>query len=185
MTQPAAPANLRLYGEAFPPDDPEPVEGDTITLAWDASAISNLAGYKIYRGPLTGTYLEPVMVGNQLYYSMSDLASGVWYFKVAAVSRDWVEESVSAEYSINLSTDDELNELTVSWTATAADNIEGYKVYYGTVSGTYPNYIMARGAATSATIPYLANGVYYVTVAAVDYYGNESAVSNEVAFKFQ
>jgi len=61
------------------------------------------------------------------------------------------------------------------------DQIDGYKVYWGTVSGTYPNTVdIADGTATSTTITGLAPGTYYIVMTTYDVQGMESSYSGEV-----
>lgn len=77
--------------------------------------------------------------------------------------------------------------VTLAWNAptTNADgtpltNLAGYKVYYGTASGSYTSTINV-GKVTSYTINNLASGTYYFAVTAYDTVGLESGYSNEAA----
>lgn len=66
-------------------------------------------------------------------------------------------------------------------TALPIDQIDGYKVYYGTTTGNYTNTVdVAGGATTSITISGLAVGTYYIVMTTVDTAGKESAYSSEV-----
>ncbi len=58
--------------------------------------------------------------------------------------------------------------------------VTGYRVYYGTASGTYTNKIDA-GTTTTYTVTNLSPGTYYFAVTAYDSSGNESAFSDEVS----
>lgn len=80
----------------------------------------------------------------------------------------------------------------LSWTAptTRADgkplslaNIDGYRIYYGTSRGSYPNQVnITNGAATGKTVWNLAPGKkYYLVMTTYDYAGRESVPSPEVA----
>jgi hypothetical protein len=65
-----------------------------------------------------------------------------------------------------------------------ATDVAGYKIYYGTVSGTYTGSIDA-GNTTSIPLATLAAsvpvpGLYYIAVTAYDTAGNESVYSNEI-----
>lgn len=67
----------------------------------------------------------------------------------------------------------------VGWDANSEPDLDGYKVYYGTLSGTYAN-VLDIGMNTGADISSLASGrTYYFAVTAYDVSGNESAFSNE------
>ncbi len=69
----------------------------------------------------------------------------------------------------------------VNWNANSESDLGGYKVYYGTRSGTYAN-VLDVGNTTGADINSLANGyTYYFAVTAYDVSGNESAFSNEAS----
>jgi len=83
---------------------------------------------------------------------------------------------------------------TLSWNApttntdgSALTDLAGYKVYYGTVSGTYAGSInMAGKNSTSLSVATLAStvpvrGTYYIAVTAYDTSGFESNYSNEVS----
>jgi fibronectin type 3 domain-containing protein len=71
----------------------------------------------------------------------------------------------------------------LSWTASTATTVVGYRVYYGNTTGTYIQAFgsgIAAGYATSYSISGLTKGkTYYFAVTAVDAVGNESGFSNE------
>ena len=62
-------------------------------------------------------------------------------------------------------------------------DIDGYRVYYGTSRGSYPNQVdITNGADTSRTLNNLAPGKkYYVVMTTYDNAGRESAQSPEIA----
>lgn len=56
-----------------------------ITLAWDPSSSEDVEGYKLYYGNESGSYGQPVDVGNVLTYTITGLAPGnTWYFAATA-----------------------------------------------------------------------------------------------------
>ena len=70
---------------------------------------------------------------------------------------------------------------TLSWDAVTAPNLGGYKVYYGTASGTYTQSVPV-GDVTTYTLGGLnGNATYYMAVAAFDTSNHESPFSNEVS----
>jgi Fibronectin type III domain len=73
----------------------------------------------------------------------------------------------------------------LSWTATTSSSAAGYRVYFGTDSGSYLQNAgggVNVGFTTSYTLTGLQSGkTYYFVVVAVDASGNESAFSNEVS----
>lgn len=71
--------------------------------------------------------------------------------------------------------------LKISWNANTDSDLSGYKVYYGTTSGTYATTVNV-GNATTYTIPSLSTGkTYYAAITAYDTSANESVKSSEVS----
>src|SRR5262249_13541112 len=72
--------------------------------------------------------------------------------------------------------------LQLAWDPNSEPNIAGYKVYYGTSSGTYTQDIDV-GNKTTTIVGGLTNGTtYYLVVTAYDTNGLESDPSNEVSY---
>ncbi len=79
--------------------------------------------------------------------------------------------------------------VTLAWAPplTGADSggvgaLSGFRIYYGTASGTYLNSVFVSGAsASSGTVTGLAAGTWYFTIVAVDSSGNESSYSYETS----
>ncbi len=64
-----------------------------------------------------------------------------------------------------------------------ATDLQSYKIYYGTASGTYTHTITIANPGTTV-ITYILNlpsGTYYVAVSDVDILGQESSHSNEIS----
>ena len=75
--------------------------------------------------------------------------------------------------------------ITVSWNANTESDLSGYKIYYGTSSGSYDDEVDV-GNTTSFSINNLVVGTtYYFVVTAYDFSGNESGFSKEIAFTSQ
>ena len=78
----------------------------------------------------------------------------------------------------------------LSWTAPveredgtpiSMSEIAGYRVYYGTSEGNYPNELdIADSDNMQATLSNLASGIYYIVVTTYDMDGRESAFSEIV-----
>jgi len=54
--------------------------GSSVTLTWDRSPDSNVTGYRIDYGAVSGNYTNSVMVGNVTTNTVSGLVGGVTYF---------------------------------------------------------------------------------------------------------
>ena len=69
-----------------------------ITLEWDASSGSDIAGYKIYYGPSSRNYDTVIDVGNYTSISITDLEDNeTYYFAVTAYNADGDESGYSNE----------------------------------------------------------------------------------------
>ncbi len=98
----------------------------TVTLAWDApttntdgTPLTDLAGYKIYYGPTSGSYTNTLDVGNVTTSVVNNLTDGLtYYFTVSAYNSAGVESSFSNEVSKTLpSTQSTLTTFTITATA--------------------------------------------------------------------
>jgi len=72
----------------------------------------------------------------------------------------------------------------LAWDAVTAQNLSGYRVYYGTTSGATSAYTgsVSVGNVTTYALNGLSNQTtYYMAVTALDTSGNESPYSNEVS----
>jgi len=71
-------------------------------------------------------------------------------------------------------------DVVLQWDPNSESDLAGYKVYYGTASGTYGTPITI-GTQVSYTFTQLAPGTYYFAVTAYNTAGLESGFSNEVS----
>jgi hypothetical protein len=70
----------------------------SVTLSWDASPDTNVAGYRIYIGPSSGNYTNSIDVGNLTSGTVPLLAGGgTYYFVVSAYSSEGFESDFSNE----------------------------------------------------------------------------------------
>lgn len=73
-------------------------------------------------------------------------------------------------------------QLILEWDSSSQSNPAGYKVYYGTSSGNYPN-VLDAGTSTSCVISGLSEGAtYFFTATTYDSSNGESGFSNEVRY---
>lgn len=88
--------NLTVNAGTTPP----PVTGSA-TLSWqaptertDGSALTNLAGYRIYYGNAPGNYSQSISLGSGLStYVIDNLAGGTWYFTMTALDSTGLESA--------------------------------------------------------------------------------------------
>ena len=66
----------------------------------------------------------------------------------------------------------------ISWQPNTEQDLAGYRVYIGLVSGSYDQ--MFSSNTTEFDITFLGSGVFYIVVTAYDKAGNESGYSNEI-----
>ena len=76
----------------------------SITLNWtppttntDGTPLTDLAGYKVYYGSSSGSYIAPIDVGNVKTYTIANLAAGSYYFAVTAYDASGNESTYSNE----------------------------------------------------------------------------------------
>lgn len=73
-------------------------------------------------------------------------------------------------------------DVTLAWDPNPEANLKGYKVYYGSASGSY-SFMVDAGNRTSLTISGLAAGkTYYFAAQAYGYAGEESEMSHELRY---
>ena len=66
-------------------------------------------------------------------------------------------------------------------TPLSLSEIAGYRIYYGSSTGAYPNLIeMMDGSAVEVNLNNLSPGLYYFVITTLDTDGRESAFSEEV-----
>jgi len=69
-----------------------------VSLAWDPSPSEGVVGYKIYTGSSSGDYDEPIVIGDQTSYTVTNLTDGFYhYFAVTAFDAAGNESMFSNE----------------------------------------------------------------------------------------
>ncbi len=71
-------------------------------------------------------------------------------------------------------------DVVLAWDPNSEPDLAGYKIYYGSASGTYST-VVPIGTQTTYTVSGLAPGTYYFAVTAFNSSGLESGYSNEVS----
>ncbi len=140
---------------------------DTITVEWSQNLAHNIQGYKVYydSDEANPPYQPPLDVGNVVTSQITGLST-----------------SVTEEIPQNLRIGIGDTELLLMWSPITRASVVGYRIYYGTTSGTYGSPIEVD---TQAVPPYkltnltnnttyfiaistIAKPVYFVTVTAID-----------------
>jgi hypothetical protein len=73
-------------------------------------------------------------------------------------------------------------QVTLAWDANTEPDLAGYRVHYGTASGSYTTSVDVHKVTTSSIGTLTAGQTYYFAVTAYDASGNESGYSNQVSY---
>ena len=183
--------------------------GQTMAPSWepptentDGTALTNLAGYKIYMGHKTGIYTETTDVGNVTSCLVPD-RTGLVYFAIAPYNTEMTEGDLSAEkmwaafapsnpvvskYTFTLKSG--LFQTTASVPTKNSDGkscagqIAGYIIGYGKVSREVQPYSMfytSSVASASVSIP-TNSGLWYASEATLSIYGSVGPYGPEMPF---
>ncbi|MBF0224752.1 MAG: fibronectin type III domain-containing protein [Desulfobacterales bacterium] len=176
----------------------------SINLRWEKNTESDLAAYMIYYGESSGDYSDYNTITNLNLnsYTVSDLSSSKrYYFVITALDHSENESEKSSEIiadtlpdifppNVPLNLEVKLNSvygMSVSFNGNNSNmaDIKGYKIYYGIEPANYTNNIDI-GNITNYELSNLAeNTIYYFSVSAYDYSGNESGLSSEASAKIE
>jgi hypothetical protein len=181
---------LAIFGSA------KPASAQSINLAWDANTESNLAGYRVYVGTVSGSYSQSFDVpASQTTYSFLNPISGTrYYFAITAFNTSGTESSRSNEVSAIFSVPDStlpnvaittpagnvtVTNGTLAMAGTASDNV-------GVTQVTWVNSTGSGGTATGTTAwtasVSLQSGTNVITVTARDAAGNTRTASVTVTY---
>jgi hypothetical protein len=96
-------------GTPTPAGTTAPPASGTATVSWtapqvDSNGMTSVAGYRIYYGSDAGQLTHVIDVDNAtaLTYTVSNLASGVWYFAVADFDAEKVESALSGVVQVTI-----------------------------------------------------------------------------------
>ena len=175
---------------------------DYVTVSWNKNMAYNITGYKIYYGTTSGGLTSSISSGDVATINLTSPTINInqrYYFAVTAIDGNSHESAKSAEASgaidivppsaPTIRADIGDKRLYLSWDAVINDTsgledtsrVRGYKIYYGTSTGSYLTPI-DTGNVTTYELTGLSNGTtYYIAVSAYDYAGNEGAKSAEVS----
>jgi hypothetical protein len=74
------------------------------------------------------------------------------------------------------------SQVTLAWDPSTEIDVVGYRIHYGTVSGSYSVHIDVRNVTVCTLTGLLAEKTYYFAATVYDNAGNESGYSNEVGY---
>lgn len=167
---------------------------DRATIKWQANSEPDLGGYKVFYGTESRDYTERVDVGNKTEFTTPTLMAGTtYYFTVFAYDQSQNESDFSPEIIISIATVDTtappeptitgitLDQLKVklTWNTVSVNDIDGYKVYYGTESRVYDISEDVKNLNSYTTQDLTEGQTYYFAVTAYDTASNESQFSAE------
>jgi hypothetical protein len=170
----AAPAFGRI-----PAPKAQRTDNSTVTVTW--KAVNGAGGYRLFYGPSSGVYGEPLDVGAVLSHTLTNLRDGQnWYFAVQPYNADGTAGERSLETALAANGDVTCAPVSLAWDASESPGVTGYLLFYGPESGTYHTPLDV-GNRTDYTVPGLSGCLtWYFAVAAYDQYDNRSDYSNEV-----
>ncbi len=142
--------------------------GEPVQLTWTSSDADRCTAAGGWSGikPAAGSEVVGTITGPTSYSLTCDNAAG----------------TALAMTTVTMLTATTLTWQPPAWNTdgTALTDLAGYRIYYGSSSGSYPDHVkVASPSATDQTLT-LAPGEYYFVMTAVDADGNESEYSNEV-----
>ncbi len=145
------------------------IAGDSVTLSWSGTSVSNCQASGAWSGPKDATGMETID-------SLQEDGS-------FTLSCDGNEGKLVTMTSVLVSEGGKL----LSWQppqlnedGSPINDLDAYRIYVGLASRTYGAPIELTDTTTSSHFVELLPGEYYISMTAVDVDGNESAFSNEV-----
>jgi fibronectin type 3 domain-containing protein len=168
---------------------------NAVTLTWDPSPSSGVAGYNVYYGPYDGYYPNEVSVAGTNQAAISGLMDGVtYYFVVRAYDGAGQESDPSSQASYAVpplgppgsitSIQPQLspNVVTLTWDPSPSSDVTGYNVYYGPYAGYYPYEVSVTGTNQATISGLLDGGTYYFVVRSYGGSGEESDPSGQASY---
>jgi hypothetical protein len=160
-----------------------------VSLAWDASESEDTVGYKVYYGNSSRNYDSPIDVGNQTYYTVTNLTYGTYYFSVTAYDSAGDESIYSNEVQAVISPPPDTTPpvigsigssnittsgATISWTTDEPSTTQvdyGLTTAYGSTTSLDPTLQTSHTQSLSGLAP---GTVYHYRVSSLDAAGNQA-----------
>jgi hypothetical protein len=129
-----------------------------MTLAWNANAESDLAGYKLHYGFSSGVYQQSIDVGNQTQYTLGSLTEGAtYYLALTAYNASGLESDYSNEVTYTVPTSQTSTSAVVSRAATSSEDATS-------ADDTLDYGLAAAAVVADWTLPILVDGAQTVTL---------------------
>ena len=199
--QESEPSNEAAYGVtgiAPPPGSPfilQTLSDHAATLGWNPSPSATATGYLVYYGTQSGIYDQVISVSSATQVDVHGLADGVtYYFAVAATNSSGQQSALTPEILYRLPellpppTAPTIQQalppdgVSLTWPSSPSMNVAGYRIYYGTLSGNYGNWMDGGQTSSIELGGLLEDTTYYFAVAAYDSNGQESVPSAETSY---
>jgi hypothetical protein len=149
----------------------EILEGSTMAVTASVPPEVGAVDYEWYvNGELKGTGAT-ITVG-------SDLIAGFYRLDVTVTTTDGTRGG-SAEHDFTVI---ESQQVTIMWNPNTEPDLDGYKIYYGDTSGSYPNVIDVGNTETYIVTGLLPGETYYFAATAYNTLGLESDLSDELVY---
>ena len=157
------------------------VSGSTLNLSW--SGLNGATGYRIYYGTVSsGRYTGSVDAGNVTSFTATGVPAATYYMALKGYNNHgesgYSSEIKAAVFSkpSGFTATVSGNTVTLRWTSLSGAT--GYKIYYGTSSGSYIG-SMSVGRTTSLTVRSVSANTYYLVLTGYNSAG-ESQYSSEI-----
>jgi hypothetical protein len=110
-----------------------------VTLVWNASSCTNVAGYKLYYGVASQTYTSLVSVANVTNATVAGLVQGTtYYFAATTLDSQGIESLPSTEINYTVPTNSSSTVPTITNTPPAISGIANQTIAVNTVTPTLP-----------------------------------------------
>ena len=175
---------------------PGPLRAADVNLAWNPSPDTDVTGYRLHYGTTSGVYSTKLEAGPTTSWKVTDLAPGLtYYFAATALNAAGIESAYSNQVSWSAPAADtqppaapaqlkaaaQATGASLTWSANNESDLAGYRVYYGTASGSYSGSVDAKKVTAFTVVGLEAGKTYYFALKAYDAAGNLSAYSNQAS----